>query len=281
MILVKMLETKLLIDQYINNISTKQIKIKFINHFHILLKECGLTFDLLQEEWISGSLKTYKSPCRSGSLFVLSKNKKFIMKTITKSEYETFKKIHQDYFDHMKQNTLLVKIFGLFKIKYWFSSLHIILMENVNKFEQETNYIYDLKGRKPKRKINCTNEHIIKDNMLKNNFYLKEDYFDDLLEKLKKDIFFLESHHLIDYSLLIFLSKNNQTNEIYIDDKLIEKFGMEIGICDYLISYDRFVHKFTGFIKSFIWPKKTLSMVNHKYYAKRFLKYCYKIFSKI
>lgn len=70
---------------------------------------------------------------KSGSFFFFSHDKRFIIKTITKDELDTFLTILDAYIDHFKQNpkSLIVKIIGVFTIKRsTMGEVHTIVMEN-------------------------------------------------------------------------------------------------------------------------------------------------------
>lgn len=70
---------------------------------------------------------------KSGSFFFFSHDKRFIIKTITKSELDTLLVILKDYIEHFKKNptSLIVKIIGVFTInRSGMGKVHIIVMEN-------------------------------------------------------------------------------------------------------------------------------------------------------
>ena len=78
---------------------------------------------------------------RSGSFFFFSHDKKFIIKTMTKSEMKVMLDLLPAYSDHFKSNpeSLIAKIFGVFTIKTSQTGpVHIMLMENAVRLKDES-----------------------------------------------------------------------------------------------------------------------------------------------
>jgi 1-phosphatidylinositol-4-phosphate 5-kinase len=95
---------------------------------------------------------------RSGSFFFFSHDRRFIIKTMTKSELTLFLTILPAYMAHLKTNphSILAKIFGVFTIKLgWLNELHVMLMENTIFLENPNNlqHIFDLKGSTVNREV--------------------------------------------------------------------------------------------------------------------------------
>ena len=102
------------------------------------------------------SLREIASAGKSGSLFYLTHDKKFFVKTISKAEHEHAFSILKLYYDHLKRNpnTLIVKITSLYKIETYLAgrekTLYICIMKNV--FSELSPHItYDLKGSRKGR----------------------------------------------------------------------------------------------------------------------------------
>ena len=95
---------------------------------------------------------------RSGSFFFFSHDKKFIIKTMTKSELDLFLKMLPRLAEHYNTvpNSLLSKFFGVFTVKMsGINGVHIMLMENTLRLKKESQlkYIFDLKGSLVDRKV--------------------------------------------------------------------------------------------------------------------------------
>ena len=70
---------------------------------------------------------------KSGSFFFYSHDRRFIIKTMTQEELDTFLEIQERYMQHLtnNKNSLLVKIFGVFTVNCTgVGSVHVMLMEN-------------------------------------------------------------------------------------------------------------------------------------------------------
>lgn len=75
--------------------------------------------------------KIGKGEGKSSSLFITTYDNKYIIKTISDSELNTFKAlIAKLYHDHLAENnnSLLVNIFGIYSLKSGISTIHIVLM---------------------------------------------------------------------------------------------------------------------------------------------------------
>ncbi len=103
---------------------------------------------------ISGStiIEELCSTGKSGSLFYYTRDGKYILKTISTTEYKFLKKILPNYFKHLYENkfSLLPKFFGCFKlvrkIKKHKSRVNIVIMSNIFSTNKEVHLRYDLKG---------------------------------------------------------------------------------------------------------------------------------------
>ena len=88
----------------------------------------------------------------SGSFFFFSKNNKFLIKTVSREEKDLILEILDpmiEYFQTVKNQTLLARIFGLYTIhSQEFVPIHLILMENTMRVESKCNekVVFDIKG---------------------------------------------------------------------------------------------------------------------------------------
>ena len=154
---------------------------------------------------------------RSGSFFFFSHDRKFIIKTMTDGELRLFLRILPEMSEHHKAvpNSLLAKILGVFTVKSnKVDDVHIMLMENTLRLKEpeHLNYIFDLKGSTVDRKVKGVTKPstTLKDvNFLMVNE--KTSHFSEFRNRdqrlirsaLGKDIEFLRSQGLMDYSLLL------------------------------------------------------------------------------
>ena len=155
---------------------------------------------------------------RSGSFFFFSHDNKFIIKTIPKDELTEVLKLLPSLKEHYKKNprSLLSKIFGVFTVQTkTMSDVHLMLQENILRFKEPGNVraIFDLKGSSVNREVRGDNLKVtatLKDVNLRKQMKKEQDLiaFDDLdnirlMKTLRKDVEFLQSMGIMDYSLLL------------------------------------------------------------------------------
>lgn len=115
-----------------------------------------------------------ESQGKSGSFFFFSHDSKFIIKTMTEGELETFKDMFEDYHTYLieeNQNSMLARIYGIFTVYLEdIVPIHLILMKNtlqwVSGTKDTVESIFDLKGSLHKRVTNnkgIKNTSVLKD----------------------------------------------------------------------------------------------------------------------
>lgn len=154
---------------------------------------------------------------RSGSFFFFSHDRKFIIKTMTPGELKLFLKILPALAEHHTKTprSILAKIFGVFTVKMrGVDAVHIMLMENTLRLKNpdRLNYIFDLKGSKVARKVKGVTKPstTLKDiNFMmaakENTGFTRQTELNHsvLRSAIRKDVEFLRSQGLMDYSLLL------------------------------------------------------------------------------
>ena len=87
-----------------------------------------------------GNISSLKSQCsagKSGSFFYYTADGLFMLKTISHDEFEHFRKIMKNYYQHMLAypHTLITRFFGLHKIKFTRTTrterIYFVIMSNV------------------------------------------------------------------------------------------------------------------------------------------------------
>ena len=161
---------------------------------------------------------------RSGSFFFFSHDRKFIIKTMNNAELKLFLSFLPDYVDHFRKNknSLLSKIFGVFTIKAdYINEVHVMMMENTLALKNPDNlkYIFDLKGSmvdrvvggftKPSTTLKDVNFKIAAQN-IEGFTSLGPVLKKKLSAAMRKDVEFLRSHNLMDYSLLLGIEYEKQ-----------------------------------------------------------------------
>lgn len=191
-----------------------------------------------------------ESKGKSGSFFLFSSDKRVVIKTIKEKELETLLKILHDYACYIKHNpnTLLCRIYGVFYLKFaGISPLHIIIMDNLAHNTEKITRLYDLKGStlgrgKETLKVQQTIQEEILENknlepfkdldFIRHRFrvILNPSQYATAIQCMNQDTDFLNSHGIIDYSMLILVEDN--------EDGL--GATVKFGIIDYLIFFGKF-----------------------------------------
>uniref|UniRef100_A0A251THU5 Phosphatidylinositol 4-phosphate 5-kinase n=2 Tax=Helianthus annuus TaxID=4232 RepID=A0A251THU5_HELAN len=154
-------------------------------------------------------LRELSSPGKSGSIFYLSHDDRFVIKTLRRSELEVLLKMLPSYYDHVKMydNTLITKFFGLHEIALrGGKKVRFIVMGNMFKTELRIHRRYDLKGSYHGRVTNkddIDEGTTLKDLDLAYEFHMDKSLREALFKQIRLDCKFLESQQIIDYSLLL------------------------------------------------------------------------------
>ncbi|RWR75004.1 Phosphatidylinositol-4-phosphate 5-kinase [Cinnamomum micranthum f. kanehirae] len=155
------------------------------------------------------ALRELSSPGKSGSVFFLSQDDRFMIKTLRKSEVKVLLRMLPKYHHHVRtyENTLITKFFGLHRIKPSSGQkFRFVVMGNMFCTELRIHRRFDLKGSSLGRSadnVEIDENTILKDLDLNYCFYLEPSWREALLEQIEIDSRFLESQHIMDYSLLL------------------------------------------------------------------------------
>ncbi|XP_020104300.1 phosphatidylinositol 4-phosphate 5-kinase 1-like isoform X3 [Ananas comosus] len=154
-------------------------------------------------------LKELSSPGKSGSIFYLSQDERFVIKTLRKYELKILLKMLPRYYNHVgaHDNTLITKFFGLHRITIRRGQkVRFVVMGNMFCTELRIHHRYDLKGSLQGRSTNKENiceSTTLKDLDLSYALYLKKSWRESLFRQISLDCMFLESQCIIDYSMLL------------------------------------------------------------------------------
>ncbi|CAK9228070.1 unnamed protein product [Sphagnum jensenii] len=155
------------------------------------------------------ALRELVSPGKSGSVFYLSHDDRFMIKTMKKSEVRVLLDMLQGYHHHVQvhENTLITKFFGLHRIKpYGGRKVRFIVMGNMFCTELRIHRRFDLKGSSLGRsadKVEIDETTTLKDLDLEYEFSLDPSWRESLLKQIERDCKFLEAWGIMDYSLLL------------------------------------------------------------------------------
>lgn len=93
--------------------------------------------------------KAGESQGKSGSFFFFSKDQRFIIKTMTDSDFNAFQRIQKAYFAHVStcEASLLARVYGIYSVRMEDQKpVKLIVMENSMRGATEVLGVFDLKG---------------------------------------------------------------------------------------------------------------------------------------
>ncbi|RZR71668.1 hypothetical protein BHM03_00006323 [Ensete ventricosum] len=157
----------------------------------------------------SAALRELSSPGKSGSIFFLSQDDRFMIKTLRKSEVKVLLRMLPNYYHHVRtyDNTLITKFFGLHRVKPSSGQkFRFVVMGNMFCTELRIHRRFDLKGSSLGRStdnVEIDENTTLKDLDLDYCFYLEPSWRDALLKQIEIDSKFLETQCIMDYSLLL------------------------------------------------------------------------------
>jgi hypothetical protein len=259
--------------------------------------------------------ESFASGGRSANPIIFTYDKKYLLKTISKSEKNVLLEMLPEYHRRMRDTkSLLCRIYGLYRIEVvGKQSMHLIVMRNMNELPSMTKFAcFDLKGSTVQRitlskedrqdVINGFKEDVIcqyKDKILKDldfdlldfSFNFSKNDCDLIQNSLCEDSEYLKGNNLIDYSLLCSIHYFNQDdyNKVEKEQKYRivktkdNKFLYNFSIIDFLTPY--------GITKKFELGIKTagaklsengdtnFSVLDAVGYSRRFIRYLNKKFN--
>ncbi|XP_046699997.1 phosphatidylinositol-4-phosphate 5-kinase, type I, alpha, a isoform X2 [Silurus meridionalis] len=153
------------------------------------------------------------NPGASGSVFYVSSDDEFIIKTVQHKEAEFLQKLLPGYFMNLNQNkrTLLPKFYGLYCIQAGGKNIRIVAMNNLLPRAVPMRLKYDLKGStykrraSPKERMKSLPTYKDLDFMqdLPDGLLLETDHYNALCKTIQRDCLLLQSFKIMDYSLLL------------------------------------------------------------------------------
>lgn len=259
---------------------------KLQNSFNLLLNKSNL-------------LSLRGSEGKSGSLFLMTHDYNFLIKTISEKELNALiNNFIKNYYNLLAEsrNSLLSKIYGAFTLKMSGSVMHLLILENIAPYSpQSLLYKFDFKGSRQGRKTKKLLQNTQK--TLKDLDYLDLDNDETakislnsyskaiIRDTIREDIKMLQESNLMDYSLFIAVAKNNntlRTSSISKDNEELgkrfisqnKKFVYYIGIIDYLTEYD-YMKNFEAILLKIthFTLRNTFSAVNSLLYRLRFFNF--------
>ncbi|EPY84500.1 phosphatidylinositol-4-phosphate 5-kinase, type I, beta isoform 2-like protein [Camelus ferus] len=253
------------------------------------------------------------NPGASGSLFFVTSDDEFIIKTVQHKEAEFLQKLLPGYYMNLNQNprTLLPKFYGLYCMQSGGINIRIVVMNNVLPRAMRMHFTYDLKGstykrrasRKEREKSNPTFKDLDFLQDMHEGLYFDTETYNALMKTLQRDCRVLESFKIMDYSLLLGIhildhslkEKEEETSQNVPDakrpgmQKVLYSTAMESiqgpgKSGDGIITEnpDTLVKKLEHSWKALVYDGDTVSVHRPSFYADRFLKFMNsRVFKKI
>lgn len=158
----------------------------------------------------------------SGSLFYVTNDDEFIVKTVQHKEAEFLQKRLPGYYLNLNQNkrTLLPKFFGLYCYQCGGKNIRLVIMNNLLPRGYKIHFKYDLKGSTYKRKASkaerAKETPTLKDLDFLNDhpegLFLEPETYNAVMRTIQKDCRVLHSFNIMDYSLLLAIHKVEETS---------------------------------------------------------------------
>lgn len=149
----------------------------------------------------------------SGSIFYVSSDDEFIIKTVQHKEAEFLQKLLPGYYMNLNQNprTLLPKFYGLYCVQAGGKNIRIVVMNNLLPRSVRMHLKYDLKGstykrrasQKEREKVFPTYKDLDFMQDIADGLFLDTDMYSALCKTLQRDCLVLQSFKIMDYSLLV------------------------------------------------------------------------------
>lgn len=270
----------------------KYNEFKFKTYAPIAFRHFRALFGIKTDDYLlsvgstQNQLRELTNPGASGSVFYLTHDDQFIIKTVQPKEAEFLLKLLPQYYMNLRQNpeTLLPKFFGQYCYICGRKNIRLIIMNNLLPSTIKMHQKYDLKGSTYKRKASSIERSkpspTFKDlDFLEHHpdgLTLEPDIHEALMKTIAADLRVLESFKIMDFSLLVGVHNLAQedtdieiANAIPAKNGRGEKLLLFMGIIDILQSY-RFKKKLEHTFKSMIHDGDSVSVHKPSYYCRRF-----------
>ncbi|OAG43124.1 hypothetical protein AYO21_02743 [Fonsecaea monophora] len=201
-------------------------KIFFAEQFDAVRRKCGVADRFVES--LSRCLKWDSKGGKTRSLFLKTLDDRFILKSLSPIETQSFLKFAPNYFQIMSEAffhelpSVIAKMFGFYQIivknsatglEYnWF----LLVMENLF-YDRVPTRIFDLKGSMRNRKMNATGEKgevLLDENMVEfiyeSPLFAREHSKKLLRSSVHNDTLFLARQNVMDYSLMVAIDENRK-----------------------------------------------------------------------
>ncbi|KAM0725785.1 Phosphatidylinositol 4-phosphate 5-kinase type-1 sktl [Formica fusca] len=230
---------------------------KFKNYAPIAFRYFRDLFGIQPDDFLmsmcSAPLRELSNPGASGSIFYLTDDDEFIIKTVQHKEGEFLQTLLPGYYMNLNQNprTLLPKFFGLYCYRCNSKNVRLVAMNNLLPSFVKLHQKYDLKGSTYKRKASKSERSKSSPTYKDLDFmehhpegiFLEADTYGALVKTIQRDCRVLESFKIMDYSLLVGIHNLDQaakekTQEQRLSASADEEVG-EVGETDGFIQSEK------------------------------------------
>lgn len=137
----------------------------------------------------SSPLRELSNPGASGSIFYLTDDDEFIIKTVQHKEGEFLQKLLPGYYMNLNQNprTLLPKFFGLYCFQCNSKNVRLVVMNNLLPSYVKMHLKYDLKGSTYKRKAGAPSHILIISMIVHNNWHITHNFDASVSRPIKRN----------------------------------------------------------------------------------------------
>ncbi|KAF7258533.1 hypothetical protein EG68_03892 [Paragonimus skrjabini miyazakii] len=168
---------------------------------------------VIQNSLCNHELRELSNPGKSGSIFYITQDDEFIIKTIQHREGEFLRALLPSYFMNLMQHppTLLPKYHGFYCYQTSRKNIRFVVMNNLLPSSVRIHDKYDLKGSTYRRR--ASDKELARDSpTLKDldfrerhpdGIWLEAETYDALIKTIEQDCLVLESLQIMDYSLLL------------------------------------------------------------------------------
>ncbi len=233
---------------------------KWKDYSPIVFRQLRGLFGISNSEYILSTcgdhaLKELPSPGKSGSVFFVSQDERFIIKTMRKEEVKLLLRTLPLYYAHVAghPDTLISRFYGIHRITLASGrKVRFVVMNNIFAADMPLHKKYDLKGSTYKRTAtiggggngasgssespgngSSGGNVILKDLDLKEAFQLKKPVAERLQRQLAADAEFLQAADVMDYSLLLgvhYRGKHSDSHDVGSSGEANNK-GDSAGLC--------------------------------------------------
>jgi len=227
---------------------------------------------------------------KSNAFIYFTHDRRFILKTLQRSEVHFLTKHQADFNHHYKQRSdgfsYIAKILGMYKLSDHSGGAFLAIMENIIPGQVTVSALFDLKGSKKNRSsldgqtvthsTDLSRKKVYKDldfTQVMHQVVLPPAVFQSFHLQLTSDVAFLENLKVMDYSLLLAFTESAERGEMRELESADRRWRMYAGIIDYLQLFNsrKKLEALSYRLKRPHADPLENSCVSHHLYAHRFL----------